>query len=452
MEGSYSAPASPGALAIPSGDPGYVFVPVRIDDLRTFPTTDVRMGAAAGGRMPTLGEFLEETFFPDKENLRYLTLRGYRSHLKLHILPYMEGMRLDEIGYSEIQRMLNRCPTRKAAKDSRGVLSAVLGHAVRVGLLRTNQALGAYVYPDAIEPKQAPLGTWLTNFSQIALMLRAAREYDPGGEMERLCLIGYGSGLRKGEILALNGSDIDLDRGALTVNKSYTRGRNGPEMHGTKTPTAVRELPLLDYVWQRLREIDFDDGPFITYRGKRSNPSSIAKRFAAFRDAKGLIEGCTIHSMRGSFCTAMLNEGRSVAIMQAWLGHSSPTTLLKWYARPCAADMYEDARQASRTLTAALRSQDIVFEPLDERIMKDVADALGEVDPRAESVDFATSPRLGPNREEQFMELIASDPYITSDEIAERLDISPTLTLHIIRMMRRRKQLRKRKGEWRLCA
>lgn len=65
---------------------------------------------------PTFREFLEDTFWPDKANLRYLTLRGYKSDVKLRLMPAFENIRLDEIDYSAIQRMLNSCPTYKAAK------------------------------------------------------------------------------------------------------------------------------------------------------------------------------------------------------------------------------------------------------------------------------------------------------------------------------------------------
>lgn len=166
--------------------------------------------------------FTEDEFWEAKQNLSFTTLRGYRGDFRRVICPTLGEMRLNDIGRAEVQRMVNSAPSRKAARSAKGTLSSILTLAVDMGLIATNPAFGRYTLPREDVEAESPLGVWLTEWSQIKKVLEAARAWDNGGEIERACLAGYGFGLRKAEILGLNGEDFDLESKTLSVRRNYT--------------------------------------------------------------------------------------------------------------------------------------------------------------------------------------------------------------------------------------
>ena len=370
---------------------------------------------------PTFKEFLENTFWPDKANLRYLTLRGYRADVKQHLMPAFCDMRIDEIDYSSIQRMLNSCPTYKAAKKAKDTLSAILGHAVKTRNLFFNPAVGQFVYPDQIFQKHNPQGEWLTNFSQIAYVLNEAREFEEGGEIERICLLGYGSGLRNGEIFGVDWEDIDFECGTLFVHQSFTRGgEKGPQLHGLKTRASLRELPLFDYVLNRMKEIDRDNGAFVTYNGRRSNPGSAANRFRAFRELRGL-PNITIATMRHSFATAMLRSGRPLPIVQQWLGHTTSTTTLR-YCKAQVEDLAFDAQFISDQLNNEINNGEPLFDTVSSNERKKIHSLVTRDEHFKKDLSKQLTPSLKPKLQDEIEKLFKENPAITRKEIAEKLD------------------------------
>ena len=295
--------------------------------------TELEQRNASLGQRPaiTLSDFVERDYWPAKQGLSQTTLRGYRGDLKRVVLPALGEMPIADIGHREIQAMLNTAPSRKAAKHARGTLSSVLSLAVELEAVQSNAALGRFTLPVAVPKEEHPLGTWLTGWDEINRILDAAHEYDPGGEIERICIAGLGFGLRKGEILGLNGEDFDLDGRILHVRRNFTRWKESAAIHDLKTRESRRDIPILEPIAKRLERLGIRPGPFVTYKDERSNPSTAAKHFATFRDRMQL-PGVTMASMRHSFATAALHSGMDVKNVQAWLGHTDASTTLRNYA------------------------------------------------------------------------------------------------------------------------
>ena len=413
----------------------------------------------------TLDDFLEHVFWPDKQNLRYLTKRGYLSDIKLRISPILGHKPIGEIDYSSIQHMINISPTYKAAKTAKETLSAILGHAVYLRLIPYNPALARFIYPDKIVPKEPVQGVWLTNFSQIAYVLNTARRYDEGGEIERLCLIGYGSGPRKGEILAIDGDDIYLDTQSVYINKSWTRGEGGPEMHGLKTPWSLRELPILDYPFGRITKLVEPGTPFVIYKGKRSNPASIANRLRFFRERYGLPR-ITVASMRHSFATSLVRAGVPLTSIQQWLGHSSLTTTTNTYLKPSVEDLRCDAEEVSKILNRELKLNKPTFSKLTPQEKDQVKalilnDASGEDREKVQkdlelNLDLYLTPKMTPKNGDLIVEMIKKVPSITQKQMAEKLNISLSSVKRITSELKQEGKISykgsSKKGVWQLVS
>lgn len=315
-----------------------------------------RNASLGTGPAITLSEFVERDYWPAKQGLSQTTLRGYRGDLKRVVLPALGEKPIAEIGHREIQAMLNTAPSRKAAKHARGTLSSVLSLAVELDAVEANAALGRFTLPAAAPKEEHPLGTWLTGWDEINRILDAAHEYDPGGEIERICIAGLGFGLRKGEILGLDGEDFDLEGRVLHVRRNFTRWKESAAIHDLKTRESRRDIPILAPIAERLERLHIQPGPFVTYNGARSNPSTAAKHFATFRDRMQL-PGVTMASMRHSFATAALHSGMDVKNVQAWLGHTDASTTLRNYAHSNLSTLQAAAVELDEKLCGTMRSE-----------------------------------------------------------------------------------------------
>ncbi|HXA02803.1 MAG TPA: tyrosine-type recombinase/integrase [Cytophagaceae bacterium] len=145
-----------------------------------------------------------------------------------------------------------------------------------------------------------------------------------------LISIAYGCGLRRTEIYRLNLSDVSLSKGILTVR----RGK------GDKS----RTIPLSDNVLKDLKEYVIYERPkyFIHCRkdpshaflvgnvGKRIGIESLNKRVKQIiertKNFKLLQKEITLHCLRHSIATHLIDKGASIEFVQIFLGHAEIDT------------------------------------------------------------------------------------------------------------------------------
>ena len=155
----------------------------------------------------------------------------------------------------------------------------------------------------------------------------------------------FETGLRKGELLALQWKDIDFDNHTASINKAVCRGDvNGKytEFIGeTKTKTSVRIVPIprrlmlvLEYNYNKhhFNVNDFVFQPHQNSKYKWISTLSIQKSFNKIRELANLQTDLTIHCMRHTFASQLLTAGIDIPTVQHLGGWSSPNTLLQIYA------------------------------------------------------------------------------------------------------------------------
>lgn len=136
----------------------------------------------------------------------------------------------------------------------------------------------------------------------------------------------YGGGLRVGEAVQLDTSDVDLDHGVARVLGKGNKERIAPL--GRFAVAAIRDY--LPHRRRRARATGDRDPLFVSDRGPRAGTRlterGIRRLFANHASACGLPPDASPHALRHSFATHLLDNGADLRLVQELLGHASLST------------------------------------------------------------------------------------------------------------------------------
>lgn len=150
------------------------------------------------------------------------------------------------------------------------------------------------------------------------------------------------SGLRVGELFALEHEDIDRESGTININKSYYRG----ELTTTKTDTSSRIIPLTPELDKIIRQNQTKKGlVFRSTKGGYINYGSFLKSWHRLQEKCNLKNRYGLHVLRHTYATALLRGGADVKSIAALLGHSSCQITLDVY---CDVDIGQLAENAAK--------------------------------------------------------------------------------------------------------
>lgn len=173
-------------------------------------------------------------------------------------------------------------------------------------------------------------------------------------DLEALYLTALNTGLRQGELFALEWSDIDFKSDLICVNKSVKsithvskNGREGSEtiLQTTKTKKSNRYSPMPQFLKIKLLEhkkkIEIEKRNagnlytdlnlvFPNKFGKYLSASSVRKRFKKVLKENNLPE-IKFHDLRHTFATRLFEVGEEPKVIQELLGHSNISITLNTY-------------------------------------------------------------------------------------------------------------------------
>lgn len=171
------------------------------------------------------------------------------------------------------------------------------------------------------------------------------------GKMGLLATLAMYTGLRLGEMMALTWADVDLPGRVLSVNKSVSWGNNRPVISTPKTKNAVRQVPILEPLAQRLAaEGNRPAGEYlISGTLEPLTASQHRKRWLAYCKALGLAHeekeykpykgkrqahwqvDVTAHQLR-HYCATLLDQAKvPMKARQLWMGHADIHTTMQIY-------------------------------------------------------------------------------------------------------------------------
>ena len=194
-----------------------------------------------------------------KPTLRASTRNNYENVIHNHVLPEIGKIPLNKLSQNDLQQFYGRLKKngRKRLTEQYGaglsdrmvrmchaVCRSALERAVRDDLLRTNPAIGCKLPPKKAKEMQVLDREELQKF---LIQAQADGYYE-------LFLLDLCTGLRRGELIALQWEDLNFETGVLTVNKQAYTVNGELQIIPPKTKASVRKLMLPPAVLAVLRE------------------------------------------------------------------------------------------------------------------------------------------------------------------------------------------------------
>ncbi|MFG6350244.1 MAG: site-specific integrase [Oscillospiraceae bacterium] len=278
-----------------------------------------------------------------KPSIREQTAYYYNNYIEKHIVPGIGDIKLDKLTTIQIQQFYNKLKTSGRVqryehielKDKglsnrfiRGVhslLNSALEQAVRERLITANPAEGCKL--PKIEKKEMKvllpeqIGSYLQEANRRGLL--------PAYYLELT------SGLRRGELLALLWTDLDVENMTISVTKQVNRINGQLKVSQPKTSNSIRTIPIPKQAVDLLilEHEKHPDSPYMfpsPKTGTMYDPDSFRHTHEKILAAAG-IEHIRFHDLRHTFATLSLQNGVDVKTLSNTLGHYSAGFTLDTY-------------------------------------------------------------------------------------------------------------------------
>ena len=287
----------------------------------------------------TIARYSEEWLIQARLNLKASTVRFYEGHLAQHIVPALGSRLVSSLRRPDCRVLVTTC-RRKGLKTStvRGIartLSTILSQAVEDELLPANPALrlGKYLRTaDDAEPAIDPFSK-----QESVQMLAVARDRFPDWHPWLLCALR--TGLRAGELLALQWSDFNWRAGFVQVRRNLVRGHlTTPKNHQRRRVDLSRQLQVALRLWRRREQMAWlrkglprPAWVFASVSGTALDESNVRKALNRVLDAAGLHRRGP-HQLRHTFASQLLQDGAPITCVSRQLGHKDAAITLRVYA------------------------------------------------------------------------------------------------------------------------
>ncbi len=288
----------------------------------------------------TMAEFLEYWLTNSvKDRKDAGTEQLYRQRVRDHIVPHIGQIRLTKLTDVHIDHLLT--DLRSAGKSTDlcrkvgELLRRVLRFAMKKGLVSDNAASKVDLPTVRVEEIHP-----LTE-EQVRAFLKAAEK----NRLYALYLLALDTGMRQGEIIALDWTDFDFEAGTVSITKSATRTgvKGGVRIKEVKTPASRRKLRLGTMTLEALkwfREKTPGKGmvAFPTRgKGLRYGEDRHLDKGVLLRSFKRLLRKAGLpeirfHDLRHTHATLALQRTKNIKAISKRLGHEDITVTLNTYA------------------------------------------------------------------------------------------------------------------------
>ena len=276
-----------------------------------------------------------------KPKLRPTTQMGYENAIYKHIVPALGKIPLDELTANGLQQfcadlkkegqlirteLYGKGMSDRSVRSCYAVIRMALDRAVKDELIRTNPAADC-----KCPPKNAKEMKVLAREEMQRFLIQAKEE----GYFE-LFLLELATGLRRGEVLALQWDDLDFTTGELRIQRQVYRANGELAVSEPKTKAALRTIVLPPSLVEVLKE--YGQGvdsrwmfPSPVKEDSPLDPATCRKRLQIILEHADC-KKVSFHALRHTFVSTALESGMDVKTLSTIIGHVSAATTLDIYS------------------------------------------------------------------------------------------------------------------------
>jgi integrase len=302
---------------------------------------DLQQGVTPTDDRLTTAQFLDR-WLEDvaRPTVRPRTFVSYSQTVALHLKPAVGRTPLSRLRPQHVQALLNAKLASGLSPRSVGIIHAVLRGAL-------NQALRWGVVPRNVATlAQPPRATRAEITPLTPEQARAFLDAVKGDRLEALYSVGLALGLRQGEVLGLEWTDVDLEAGTLRVAHALQRVNGRLALVEPKSRSSRRTIPMPATVARALRAHRSrhleerlaagarwceSDLVFTTALGTPLDSRNLTRRFQAALERAGLPH-LRFHDLRHTAASLMLAQGIAPRVVMETLGHSQISLTMDTYS------------------------------------------------------------------------------------------------------------------------
>jgi integrase len=285
----------------------------------------------------TLGRYLFDQWLPHAATrVKGKTLHRYGQLLRVHVVHSLGNVKLAKLRPAHIQAAIDKMETAPRTRlHCYRVLSAALRQAVRWQIISSNPATAA----SPPRPGRAQLR--IPSSEDVRRVLAA----DDGWFGVALTLLAS-TGMRRGEVLALQWSSVDLDAGLARIVQSVEAVGQQLRFGLPKTDRARRTVALPPGMVSMLKRwhkdqlerrillgAEWNGTDLVVERGDGFpiHPDLVSRKFQRLAVQLGLA-GVRLHDLRHWYATECLKAGVHPKVVSEALGHSSVAFTMDVYS------------------------------------------------------------------------------------------------------------------------
>jgi len=269
----------------------------------------------------TFYQLTKKWFEIKKTQVRPKTLRMYKAHLEIRILPVFGDIKLKALNQELIEHfsadlIISNSLSPETHRKCLHTLKSVLKKGVEWGYISRNPA--EFVSPHKKRKKKVK---FLTP-KEVEKLIKATDErYQP------LIVTAYLTGMRVSELFGLKWKDMDWQNSKIHVRRTYQEGR----FFETKSPSSNRTIIIPQKVLDTLKKHQQDqqrefgkiEMVFTNTKGKPGSYRNILTRVFKQAAEKAGFKDIGFHTLRHSYTAALISAGENIKFVQRQLGHSS---------------------------------------------------------------------------------------------------------------------------------
>jgi len=247
------------------------------------------------------------------------TVASKETILRVHLIPILGTKRLDRISNEDLQRVKNRLhdKARKTVNNVLTVLNTMMKVAVEWNVI------GEVPCTIKLLPV-APRDADFHDFHEYERLVDAAKTTDSQAHL--VVLLGGEAGLRCGEMMALEWTDVDFTRQQLQVRRSEWKGKVTVPKGGR-----LRRVPMTNRLAEALRDHRQLRGPrVLSQQDGRPLTQKIVQVLVRKSARKANLRNGGVHVLRHTFCSHLAMRAAPARAIHELAGHKDITTTQRY--------------------------------------------------------------------------------------------------------------------------